>query len=123
VRAGRCSDGSANTPPSVAPLGWTSANIYAMPWRARCYECGQAVPITQPVFATQSLFLEGDLGHATASYEAHPRRPSDVRSCSGVSKTVPQYQMREAYSTTPGEDPPRLDPRGIRRRGRGPKEQ
>jgi hypothetical protein len=50
-----------------------------------------------------------------ATYEAHPRRPTDTRSCSAVSKTVPQYQMRNAHSTTLGEDPPQGNPRGVRR--------
>ena len=77
-----------------------------MPWRAKCYECGQVVGITRPVFETASLFATGNLQAATASYEAHARKPGDSRSCCAVSKVVPQYQMREAYSTTPGEDPP-----------------
>jgi len=54
------------------------------------------------------MLAEGDLGHAIATYEAHPRRPADTRACSAVSTTVPQYQMRKAHSTTPGEDPPRV---------------
>jgi hypothetical protein len=82
-----------------------------MPWRAKCYECGQEVSITRPLYEKQSLFSGGDLGHATATYEAHPRRPTDTRACSAVSTTVPQYQMRKAYSTTPGEDPPQVAPR------------
>ena len=82
-----------------------------MPWRAKCYECGQEAPITRPLYGTQSLFVAGDLGHATATYEAHPRRLTDPRSCGSVSKTVPQYQMRHAHSTTPGEDPPQVVPR------------
>src|SRR5882724_1639171 len=85
-----------------------------MAWRARCYECGQDVPITRPLYGKQSLFAEGDLGHATATYEAHPRRPTDTRACSAVSKTVPQYQMRQAHSTTPGEDPPQVAPEAPR---------
>ncbi len=47
------------------------------------------------------------------TYEGHPRTPTDTRACSAVSKTVPQYQMRQAHSTTPGEDPPQVDPRSI----------
>ncbi len=91
-----------------------------MAWRARCYECGQEVPITRPLYEKQSLFASGDLGHATATYEAHPRRPADTRACSAVSTTVPQYQMRKAHSTTPGEDPPQVDPRSAPpRRGTG----
>jgi len=86
-----------------------------MPWRAECYECGREAPISRPVFEAQAWYAEGDLGRATASYEAHPRRPTDVRSCASVGKIVPQYQMREAHSTTPGEDPPQLDPRAVRR--------
>jgi hypothetical protein len=62
----------------------------AMPWRAKCYECGQEAPITRPVYETLSSYAEGDLGRATASYEAHPCRPTDTRPCSAVSKTVPQ---------------------------------
>jgi hypothetical protein len=89
--------------------------IRAMAWRAKCYECGQDVPITRPLYEKQSLFADGDLGLAIATYEAHPRKPSDTRACSAVSKTVPQYQMRQAHSTTPGEDPPQVDPRGIPR--------
>jgi len=84
-----------------------------MAWRARCYECGQEVPITRPLYQKKSLFGDGDLGRATATYEAHPRRPTDTRPCSAVSKTVPQYQMRQAHSTTPGEDPPQVDPRST----------
>ena len=79
-----------------------------MAWRAKCYECGQDAPITQPLYPKQSLLEKGDLGLAIATYEAHPRRPADTRSCSAVSTTVPQYQMRKAHSTTPGEDPPRV---------------
>jgi hypothetical protein len=79
-----------------------------MAWRAKCYECGQDAPITQPLYATQSLLENGDLGLATATYEVHPRRPTDTRSCSAVSTTVPQYQMRQARSTTPGDDPPQV---------------
>src|SRR6266850_1915556 len=41
-----------------------------MAWRARCYECGQEVPITRPLYGKQSLFEEGDLGHAP-----QPTRP------------------------------------------------
>ena len=67
------------------------------------HECGQEVPITRPLYGKQSLFADGDLGLALATYEAHPRRPTDAHSCSAVSKTVPQYQMRKAHSTTPGE--------------------
>jgi hypothetical protein len=90
-----------------------------MTWRARCYECGQEVTITRPLYDQQSLLEGGDLGLAIATYEAHPRRPTDIRSCAAVSKTVPQYQMRHAYSTTPGEDPPQVNPRGVpRRRGK-----
>jgi hypothetical protein len=84
-----------------------------MPWRAECYECGREAPITRPVFETRASYAEGDLGRASASYEAHPRRPSDTRSCSAVSKSVPQYQMRKAHSTIPGEDPPQVDPRSA----------
>src|SRR5262249_52572189 len=58
-----------------------------------------------------SLLENGDLGLAIATYEAHPRRPTDTRLCSAAGTTVPQYQMRKAYSTTPGEDPPRVAPR------------
>ena len=79
-----------------------------MAWRAKCYECGQDAPITQPLYPKQSLLEQGDLRLAIATYEAHPRRPTDTRSCSAVSTTVPQYQMRKAHSTTPGEDPPRV---------------
>jgi len=62
----------------------------AVPWRAKCYECGQEAPITVPVFETLASFAD-DLGHATATYEAHPRRPSDTRSCSAVvGKSVPR---------------------------------
>jgi len=85
----------------------------AMAWRAKCYECGQDAPITRPVFATLAAHAEGDLGRATASYEAHPDRPPGPRPCSAVSKTVPQYHMRQAHSTTPGEDPPQVDPRST----------
>jgi hypothetical protein len=77
-----------------------------MPWPAKCYECGQEVPITRPLYGKQSLLEDGDLGLAISTYEAHPRRPTDTRACSAVSTTVPQYQMRKAHSTTPGEDPP-----------------
>jgi hypothetical protein len=84
-----------------------------MAWRAKCYECGQEVPITRPLYAKQSLLEEGDLGLANATYEAHPRRPKDTRACSAVSTTVPQYQMRKAHSTTPGEDPPEVAPRST----------
>ena len=91
-----------------------------VPWRAKCYECGQVVGITRPVFETASSFAAGNLQAATASYEAHARKPGDSRFCSSVSKVVPQYQMREAYSTTPGEDLP--TPRRLlkvrRRRGK-----
>ena len=90
-----------------------------MPWRAKCYECGQGAGITRPVFETlSSLFAEGeryDLQSATAFYATHSRSATDLRRCSGVGEAVPKYQMREAYSTTPDEDPPDLDPRGIRR--------
>ena len=91
----------------------------AMAWRAKCYECGQVVGITRPVFETASLFAAGHLQAATASYEAHARKPGDSRLCSAVRKVVPQYQIREAYSTTPGEDPPipRRSPKVRRRRG------
>jgi len=82
-----------------------------MAWRARCHECGQDAPITRPLYAKQSLLENGDLGLATATYEAHPRRPADTRGCAAVSTTVPQYQMRKAHSTTPGEDPPQVAPR------------
>jgi hypothetical protein len=82
-----------------------------MPWRAKCSECGQDAPITRPLYTKQSLLENGDLGLAIATYEAHPRRPTDTRSCSAVSTTVPQYQMRKAHSTTPGEDPPQVVPR------------
>ena len=82
-----------------------------MPWRAKCYECGQEVPITRPLYPKQSLLVDGDLGHAIATYEAHPRRPKDTRACSAVSTTVPQYQMRKAHSITPAEDPPEVAPR------------
>jgi hypothetical protein len=84
-----------------------------MAWRARCYECGQDVPITRPLYAQQSLFADGDLGLAIATYEAHPPEPTDTRAYSAVSTTVPQYQMRKAHSTTPGEDPPQVDPRSA----------
>jgi len=84
-----------------------------MAWRAKCYECGQDVPITRPLYGKQSLFADWDLGLAIATYEAHPCRPTDTRPCSAVSKTVPQYQMRQAHSTTPGEDPPQVDPRST----------
>jgi hypothetical protein len=84
-----------------------------MAWRAKCYECGQEVPITRPLYAKQSLLEDGDLGLAIATYEAHPRRPTDTRACSAVSTAVPQYQMRKAHSTTPGEDPPQVDPRST----------
>ena len=50
-----------------------------MAWRAKCYECGQNVPITRPLYEKQSLFVDGDLGLAIATYEAHPRRPTDTR--------------------------------------------
>jgi hypothetical protein len=86
-----------------------------MPWRTKCYECGQEAPITVPVFVTLPSYAEGDLGHATATYETHPRRPTDPRSCASVSKTVPQYQMRQAYSTTPGKDPPQVAPQALPR--------
>src|SRR2546422_8836461 len=84
-----------------------------MAWRAKCYECGQDVPITRPLYGKQSLFADWDLGLAIATYEAHPCRPTDTRPCSAVSKTVPQYQMRKAHSTPPGEDPPREHPRST----------
>src|SRR5438093_13169770 len=84
-----------------------------MAWRARCYDCGQEAPITRPLYGKQSLFADGDLGLAIATYGAHPRKPTDTRSCSAVSKTVPQYQMRKAHSTTPGEDPPQVAPRST----------
>src|SRR4029450_1506201 len=84
-----------------------------MAWRAKCYECGQDVPITRPLYGKQSLLADGDLGRAIATYEAHPRRPTDTRSGSAVSTMVPQYQMRKAHSTTPGEDPPQVDPRST----------
>jgi hypothetical protein len=86
-----------------------------MPWRAKCYECGQEAGITRPTFETLTSFAEGDLQKATGFYETHPRSPTDTRSCSGTGKAIPKYQMREAYSTTPDEDPPALDPRGVRR--------
>src|SRR5215472_1064553 len=57
--------------------------------RAKCYECGQDAPITRPLYAKQSLLENGDLWLAIATYEAHPRRPTDTRSCSAVSKSVP----------------------------------
>ena len=82
-----------------------------MAWRAKCYECEQDAPITRPLYPKQSLLEQGDLRLAIATYEAHPRRPTDTRSCSAVSTTVPQYQMRKAHSTTPDEDPPRVAPR------------
>jgi hypothetical protein len=50
---------------------------------------------------------------AIATYEAHPPEPTDTRAYSAVSTTVPQYQMRKAHSTTPGEDPPQVDPRSA----------
>jgi hypothetical protein len=84
-----------------------------MAWRAKCYECGQDVPITRPLYAKQSLLAEGDLGNAIATYEAHARRPTDTRACSAVSTMVPQYQMRKAHSTTPGEDAPQMAPRST----------
>ena len=84
-----------------------------MAWRAKCYECGQDAPITRPLYAKQSLLETGDLGLAIATYEAHPRRPTDTRSCSAVSTTVPQYQMRKAHSTTPGQDPPQVAPQST----------
>jgi len=87
-----------------------------VPWRAKCYECGQVVGITRPVFETAPLFAAGNLQTATSSYEAHARKPGDSRSCCAVSKVVPQYQMREAYSTTPGEDPPTPRHPKVRRR-------
>jgi hypothetical protein len=91
-----------------------------MAWRAKCYECGQEVPITRPLYGKQSLLAEGDLGRATASYEAHPDRPPDPRPCSAVSKTVPRYQLRKAHSTTPGQDPPQgpghIPPRRTKKR-------
>jgi len=31
-----------------------------MAWRAKCYECGQDVPITRPLYGKQSLLAEGD---------------------------------------------------------------
>ena len=86
-----------------------------MPWRAKCYECGQDAPITRPLYGKQSLFAAGDLGHALATYETHPRRLTDTRSCGSVGKAVPQYQMRQAHSTTPGEDPPQVVPRALPR--------
>jgi hypothetical protein len=89
-----------------------------MAWRAKYYECGQDVPITRPLYAKQSLLAEGDLGNAIATYEAHPRRPTDTRACSAVSTTVPQYQMRKAHSTTSGDDPPQVDPRSASPRRR-----
>ena len=55
-----------------------------MPWRARCYECGQEAPITRPAYETLSSYAESDLGRASASYEAHPRRPTDTRSCASA---------------------------------------
>src|SRR5205814_7185520 len=88
-----------------------------MPWRAKCYECGQEAGITRPVFETFSSFavvVEGgryDLQSATAFYATHSRSTTDTRPCSGVGKAVPKHQIREAYSTTPSEDPPDLDPR------------
>jgi hypothetical protein len=85
----------------------------AMAWRAKCYECGQEVPITRPLYGKQSLLEDGDLGLAISTYEAHPRRPTDTRACSAVSTTVPQYQMRKALSTTPGEDLPQVAPRST----------
>lgn len=101
----------------VAPSQLVSVRSYypAMPWRAKCYECGEEAGITRPRFETVSSLVVGDLQAATAFYETHPRSPTDTRSCSGAGKVIPKYQMREAYSTTPGEDPPDLDPRGIRR--------
>ena len=84
-----------------------------MPWRAKCYECGQEVPITRPLYGKQSLLVDGALGHAISTHEAHPRRPTDTRACAAVSTTVPQYQMRKAHSTTPGEDPPQVAPRST----------
>ena len=84
-----------------------------MAWRAKCYECGQEVPITRPLYGKQSLLAQGDLGNAIATYEAHPCRPTDTRACSAVSTTVPQYQMRKAYSTTPSEDPPQVAARST----------
>ncbi len=84
-----------------------------MAWRATCYECGQEVPITRPLYAKQPFFAAGDLGLASATYEGHPRRPTDTRACSTVSTMVPQYQMRKAHSTTPGEDPPQVAPRST----------
>lgn len=92
-----------------------------MPWRAKCYECGQEAGISRPVFETFSSFavvVEGeryDLQSAKAFYATHSRSATDTRPCSGVGKAVPKYQMREAFSTTPDEDPPELDHRGIRR--------
>jgi len=55
-----------------------------MAWRAKCYECGQDVPITRPVFATAAAHAEGDLGRAAASYEAHLARPPASHPCSAV---------------------------------------
>ena len=78
-------------------LNLIGAIIPPMAWRTRCYECGQEVPITRPLYGKQSVLAEGDLGHAIATYEAHPRRPADTRSCSAVSTTVPQYQMGKAH--------------------------
>jgi hypothetical protein len=100
---------------AVYPQGCAWSYDRAVAWRAKCYECGQVVGITRPVFETASLFAAGNLPAATASYEAHAGRPGDTRRCSGVGKVVPQYQMRGASSTTPGEDPPTVDPRGVRR--------
>ncbi len=86
-----------------------------MPWRAKCYECEQETGITRPVFERLPLFLRDYLENAVAYYETHPRSQADTRSCGGTGKTVPRYHMRGAYSTTPAEDPPDLDPRFRRR--------
>ena len=85
------------------------------PWRGvpSAMSADKTHRLPRPVFATLAAHAEGDLGCATASYEAHPDRPPGPRPCSAVSKTVPQYQMRKAHSTTPGEDPPQLDPRST----------
>jgi len=68
----------------------------------------QEAPITRPLYEKRSVFAEGDLGHAIATYETHPRTPTGTRSCGSVGKIVPQYQMRQARSTTPGDNPPQV---------------
>ena len=88
----------------------------AMPWRAECYECEQEAGITRPVGPMSMILMkdEQDAEVAKAYYLPHPRSPVDPRPCTGANTVVPKSKMRTAYTTTPGEDPPTLDPQGIR---------